>query len=449
MAVVRSFAKRVDAVVVGGGIAGSCAAAALAREGLDVLVCEPGLPSNRRLAGELMHPPAARHLEELGLLEPLERAGAAPVYGFAVFRGPEDRGMLLSYSEVAGGRTSSIAIEHATMTRTLLEAVRGRRHVEVRDGARVVAIEPRGDRTAVTIEQNGERELVGAPLVVLADGRGSKLGKSVGLDIERGPEIQMVGWRVPGGRLPWPGYAHVFAHGGQATLAYAISASEVRVMFEIGAGEELDVAARLARLPRPFRDDVARAIETEPRLVAKVFAVSTPTIVQGRVAMVGDAGGCVHPLTASGIAFCTRDAVELARTVGEGYRADGTFGVPAALSRYAADRRDPMRARAALGPALVDALTSDSPEMEVLRHGLFHYWSTSARGRRSSLGLLSTEHLRSTTLVREYASVCAHSLRAALDGTVPREMLRPALVGAARRATRAVLDARRAAAVRG
>lgn len=347
--------------------------------------------------------------------------------------------MLLSYSEIAGGRASSIAIEHATMTRTLLDAVRGRRHVDVRDGARVTAIEARGERTIVTIEQDGEQELVGAPLVVLADGRGSKLGKSVGLDVERGPEIQMVGWRVPGGRLPWPGYAHVFAHGAPTTLAYAISATEVRVMFELDPGEELDVRARLAQLPRPFRDDVARAIETEPRLVAKVFAVKTPTVVRDRVAMVGDAGGCVHPLTASGIAFCTRDAVELARAVGEGYRADGTFAVPASLARYAAERRDPMRARAALGPALVDALTSDAPEMAVLRHGLFHYWSTSARGRRNSLGLLSTEHLRSTTLVREYASVCAHSLRAALDGTVPREMLRPALWGAAKRARRAVL----------
>jgi 2-polyprenyl-6-methoxyphenol hydroxylase-like FAD-dependent oxidoreductase len=439
MSVVRSFAKRVDAVVVGGGIAGSCTAAALAREGLDVVLCEPGLPSSRRLAGELMHPPAAQHLDELGLLAPLERAGAAPVYGFAVFRGPTDRGMLLSYSEVAGGRTSSVAIEHATMTRTLLDAVRGRRHVEVRDGARVTAIEPRGHRTVVTIEQNGEQELVGAPLVVLADGRGSKLGKSVGLDVDRGPEIQMLGWRVPGGRLPWPGYAHVFAHGAATTLAYAISPTEVRVMFEVGAHEELELPARLALLPMPFREDVACAIAREPRLAAKVFAVNTRTVVKDRVAMVGDAGGCVHPLTASGIAFCTRDAVELGRTVGEGYRADGTFSVPAALARYAAERRDPMRARAALGPALVDALTSDAPDMQLLRHGLFHYWSTSARGRRTSLGLLSTQHLRSTTLAREYASVCAHSVRAVLDGTVPREAIRPALVGAAMRAGRALL----------
>ena len=45
-----------DAVVVGGGVAGSTSAVSLAKKGLRVLLCEAGLPSNRRLAGELLHP---------------------------------------------------------------------------------------------------------------------------------------------------------------------------------------------------------------------------------------------------------------------------------------------------------------------------------------------------------------------------------------------------------
>ena len=67
--------ENVNAIVVGGGIAASTVAASLAREGLQVLLCEAGLPDERRLAGEWMHPPAAQDLEDLGLL----RGGRRPL----------------------------------------------------------------------------------------------------------------------------------------------------------------------------------------------------------------------------------------------------------------------------------------------------------------------------------------------------------------------------------
>ncbi|HEY8429021.1 MAG TPA: NAD(P)/FAD-dependent oxidoreductase, partial [Sandaracinaceae bacterium] len=362
----RAPARRVDALVVGGGIAGSCAAAALAREGLDVMVCEAGLPSARRLAGELMHPPAAEALDRLGLLDPLVAAGAAPVYGFVVARGPEDRGTLLPYSEVVGARPTSIAIEHARMTRILLDAVRGRPRVTVREGARVTEVDPHGARPVATVRIGDREERIEAALIVLADGRGSRLRTALGFGARRGEELRMVGWRVPRGRLPQPGYGHVFLSGGAIALAYPISREDVRVMFEVGTNEGLDLSSRLASLPEPFRGDVERAIRG-PRLSAKVFALFPDRVARDRVVLVGDAAGCVHPLTASGIAFCARDATQLAAAVGE--RFEGGANVPFALARYERERRGPMRARARLGPALVEAFTSSAPEMRLLRHG--------------------------------------------------------------------------------
>lgn len=428
--------RRVDAVVIGGGVAGSCTAAALAREGLEVLVCEAGLPSDRRLAGELMHPPAAEDLERLGLLDPLIAAGAAPVYGFAVIRGPGDPGTLLSYSEVIGARSSSIAIEHATMTRALLDAVSARPGVTVREGARVLGVDTAGARPIVTIRAGDRDERVEAAVVVLADGRSSRLRAALGFEAERGEELRMVGWRVRGGRLPCPGYGHVFVSEQATTLAYQISRQDVRIMFELGVDASLDLSTRIATLPAPFRHDVERAIEREPRVTTKVFALSTDRVATDRIALVGDAGGCVHPLTASGIAFCTRDATQLARAIGPRFAAGA--GVPSALARYERERRGPMRTRAILGPALVEALTSPSPEMRLLRHGLFRYWATSARGRRSSIGLLSTSESRGAIAVREYASVCLHALRAVSDGAVARDEIVPAIGGLARRSAERV-----------
>ena len=58
--------RHFDAVVAGGSIAGSCAAAALAELGWSVLLCEPGLADHRRLAGELMQAPAVAAFAHLG-----------------------------------------------------------------------------------------------------------------------------------------------------------------------------------------------------------------------------------------------------------------------------------------------------------------------------------------------------------------------------------------------
>lgn len=426
--------QRFDAIIVGGGIAGSSSAAALAAEGLDVLVCEAGLPDERRLAGELMHPSAAADLERLGLLDPLIAAGAAPVYGFAVFRGPTDPGTVLSYSEVRGSRPTSIAMEHSLLTHALLDRLRARPRVTIWDDARVLHVEQSPSRGIATVRRGTEELRVEAPLIVLANGRSSRIRDAAGIEARRGETLRMIGWRVRGGRLPYPGFGHVFAGGKTAALAYQISRDDVRVMIELEGDEVPDVPTLLALFPAPFREDVARAIADAPRRTSTVMALETDRVTEGRLAVVGDAGGCVHPLTATGIAFCTGDAMRLAREL-SGRFAEGR-GVPSALVRYEARRRAPMRARVALGPALTEALTATSPEMRLLRHGLFRYWARSARGRRASMGLLSTHESRRSVLVREYVSVCGHALTGLATGVLPPSEIGPALRGLARRGAR-------------
>ena len=55
-------ADDVDVVIGGGGVAGAASAAALHQLGYRVLVVEPGLNDDRRLAGEVFHPPGVKGL---------------------------------------------------------------------------------------------------------------------------------------------------------------------------------------------------------------------------------------------------------------------------------------------------------------------------------------------------------------------------------------------------
>ena len=154
-----------DVVVAGGGVAGSSTACALAARGFRVLLCEAGLPTDKRLAGELIHPPGAANLDALGLLGPVRRAGGVPVYGFCIFRGPDDPGTLLSYSEVPGGRPTGIAAEHALLTRTILAEAAQRPGVTLWEGARVLDADlaPRCDAASWSPPRGAARACASRP----------------------------------------------------------------------------------------------------------------------------------------------------------------------------------------------------------------------------------------------------------------------------------------------
>jgi squalene monooxygenase len=121
--------------------------------------------------------------------------------------------------------------------------------------------------------------------------------------------------------------------------------------------------------------------------------------------LVGDAAGCCHPLSASGLSSCTRDARVLQQAL-ERYPDD----VPAAVQLYAAKRRAPQRTRIALASALYRTFSEQTPEMEALRIGMFRYWARTRAGRIVSMALLSTRELRMWIMAREYARTVLHAL---------------------------------------
>src|SRR6185437_3164130 len=152
----------VQVVVAGGGLAGSCAAAALAQRGYHVLVVEPGVTYSKRLAGELLHPPALTDLRALGLAGALTDASAQPVHGFAVFLGGDggsDARCVLGYDPDSG---RGATVEHGALVTALLERARSLPNVSVITGARVDGVAHEPDGVVVTIAVGGARHEVRA-----------------------------------------------------------------------------------------------------------------------------------------------------------------------------------------------------------------------------------------------------------------------------------------------
>jgi squalene monooxygenase len=433
---------RSDVVVVGGGVVGLAAAAALERVGSRVTVLEAHDGPNPAFRGELIHPRGVRTLASLGLLDPLVAAGAARVRGFAVFSTDAlVDGRSSAANALAGGRDSAagtagaphrvdppvllpysadgepdgggLALDHVELVDILAAEVARRPGVRVTRGARVK--EPIVECGAVSGVRTEDGDEVRAPLVVIADGRHSRLRKLLGVPTTTELLSYSVAIALDRDVLLEADHGHVFVDSPGPTLAYPCGRGRVRMVIDVPLGaakgqEKLRAYLRehcASRLPEPLRSTMAEALDrsasasASPLGGAANHAIYTDACAVRGAALVGDAGGCSHPITAAGMTNGMHDVATLAQAVAERGLTD------AALALYQRRRYRFIRGREAFTRALHDVLLGARPGTRSLRDGMFAYWRASARARRASMAVLCGDDERVTSFVTEYLRVVA------------------------------------------
>lgn len=404
-----SLAHHFDVIIAGAGLAGVAAAAALREFGYRIAVIEPGLDPARRLAGELLHPLGVMAARELGLSHLLE--SGTPVAGFAVFPTSESEPYCLSYSRMDLLPSRGIVLRHDLLRRLLLEELDRLPYVTVFPGARVVAVKQSGrGPVSVTVSSDGRNWTLDSDLLVGADGRVSKVSEMAGIGRRKYRISGMIGYELRDCPLPKAGYGNVFLAAGAPSLAYEIGPAKVRLIVDIPYQSEQmltrdDDPSCLAALPEPFRDHVRRGLGAQPGVAAANYFCLPDRVYSGRVVLVGDAAGCSHPLTATGLSACAQDALHLRQGL---RRTGGDIGQ--ALKFYAAARRHSQRTRLALVNGLYEVFKARTPETDLLREGIFRYWGSSARGRSTSMALLAACETRRSVLAWQCANVLFHGL---------------------------------------
>ena len=400
----------VDVLVAGGGPAGCTTAAAMAQLGLRTVLADAGQDRRKQLAGELLHPVGVEELTAFGFSEVL-RSGGAPIVGFAVVDG--EKTALLPYAP--GNR--GLGIEHHALIEPLLDILEKRGDVEVRRRTRVALVSDGTDGVEAILTRDGKSERVRARILVASDGRASPLRRALGITEHHDRLSMMIGVLVDAAALPHAGRGHLFIGGPAPVLAYPISGTQARVMVDLPLGSTPDRVRTepeiLSGVLEPLRQAVLEALQREAPLIASNDTRTTEQVYKGNVVLVGDAAGCCHPLSASGMASAVRDARAL-----HGAMSSALNDVPAALAAYARARRPANRTRIALASSLYEAFSKDSSEMAALRSGLFRYWERSPTGTRISMSLLSTRETRMSVMAREYARVVVHGLMALGAGGV-------------------------------
>ena len=196
-------------VVIGGGPAGACASALLARMGLDVVLLErERFP--RAHVGESLLPGSMPILESLGVMEEVREAGFTVKPGATMIWGTEREPWSWYFSETHATYPHSYQVWRPEFDAILLNNAQ-RSGVDVREGWQVtrVVFDEGGSATAVrcraTDGSSGEVELP-ACYVVDASGQSGVLARQLGLlewdDFFR--NLAVYGYYEGGERLPEP-----------------------------------------------------------------------------------------------------------------------------------------------------------------------------------------------------------------------------------------------------
>ncbi len=401
-----------DVIIVGGGFVGLTTAVALAKNSTrSVLVLEARSSTDPRFRGELIHAHGVRSLKALGLDHVLEAAGAARADGFAVITGQCDEVIQLSYPDGYG-----LAIDHHEMVHALRKEAASLHHVQIMTGVRIVDFVRKDSAICGVLTDDGREFL--APLTVVADGRHSRLRPLTGLSEVAKLLSFTAAVKVKNTELPRANYGTVMVGAPGPILAYQIKANEIRMCLDVPSGRaKCSRTALLTMLkneyapfvPQPLRAAMIAAIDNgEVELCANQAITTERCVVEGAV-LVGDAAGCSHPLSATGMTIGLVDALSLRDALND---LSPKKSLQKVLLQHEVRRYRYSRAREVLAQALYEVFMGATPGAALLRDGMFRYWRTNARGRNASMALLAGEDSRITSFAREYVTVMFDAMAA-------------------------------------
>ena len=343
-------AERATTVVVGGGPAGAATAWWLARAGVDVLVLDRARFPRPKPCSEYMSPQASRLLEEMEVLEEVERAGAAQLAGMTV-RAPSGtiiRGLFAGEHRWRGHRDRGLALQRTELDPILLDAAR-RAGARVVEGARVhdLLFDRAGRVSGVraSMADGGSRE-IDERFVVGADGLRSVVARRLGLArASRFPKrIALVTHYEGVAGMGELGEMHVEPDGYLGLARVGGDRTNVAVVIP---------AARAAELSAGTETFLERWIAARPHLVERFRGARRVTPLQATgpfasrarrawapgAALVGDAADFFDPFTGEGIYAALRGGELLAPYLVAALDAGSPLGERTALEAYDRARR--------------------------------------------------------------------------------------------------------------
>ncbi|MDH3242142.1 MAG: UbiH/UbiF/VisC/COQ6 family ubiquinone biosynthesis hydroxylase [Alphaproteobacteria bacterium] len=340
---------RCDVAIIGGGMAGATLALALQSVGVGVVVIErddPGRWADQAFDGRVSAIAAGSRQvwQSLGAWEAMAR-DAEPILDIRVTDGDQPFVLHFDHQELGGGPMGHI-LENRRIRAALLDAVEAAPGIRLMAPRGVAGIERDAAAAVVTLEGGGA---VQALLVVGADGRGSQVRESAG--------INQTAWRYGQGAIVTT-VLHERPHEGTAeerfldpgpfailpmtddeegrhrsSIVWTDRADLVPAYLDLGASDfNAELAVR-------FGDHLGAVQATGPRWSYPLGLNLAESYIAPRLALIGDAAHGIHPIAGQGLNLGIRDAAALAEVVVDARRLGLDFGMTTVLDDYQRWRR--------------------------------------------------------------------------------------------------------------
>ena len=373
-----------DVIVAGAGLAGASFALAAAQGGLKVATVDPQ-PFSAQLAptfdgrstaiawstfrmldavgvGEALRPHACR-MDHILVTDGRRPGAASKAASPAFLRFDADE-----IGDANGGEPLGYMVENRRIRQALAEAVAGS-GIDLRTPGSVAEVEQTPGAARVTL---ADGTVLAAPVVVGAEGRGSRVRRAAG--------IETIGWgydqvgvvaTVRLGR-DHGNVAHEYflPNGPFAILPLTEQRASLVWTDSVKAGEALKTAsdeAFQAHLNRRFGEFLDGAVPEGPRFVYPLSLELATALTAPRTALIGDAAHGVHPVAGQGLNMGLKDAAALAEVLIEAVRLGEDIGSEVVLDRYARWRRFDNAALAAGFDGFVRLFSTDAAPVRLAR----------------------------------------------------------------------------------
>ncbi len=364
--------RRVELIVVGGGLTGLTLAIACAAAGIEVAVVDREDPE-----AMLAEPFDGRTtaiaegskqvLDGIGLW-PLVAQEAEPILEIRVADG--DSPLFLHYDHRdIGTAPLGYIVENRVLRRALIERARALPSLVHLAPLAVERVERGGGSALVHLADGGALR---GELVAACDGRQSPLRQAAG--------IRALAWDYPQTGIVCT-VRHALPHRGVA-VEHFLPAGPFAILPMTGQRSSIVWTERAALAPgilaldeRHFHAELARRFgdflgEVEvvgPRWSYPLSLLHAERYVAPRLALVGDAAHVIHPIAGQGLNLGFRDIAVLAELIVDARRLGLDIGAPAVLERYQGWRRFDNMALAAVTDGLNRLFSNSVPPVKLLR----------------------------------------------------------------------------------
>ena len=334
-----------DLVIVGGGIVGVTLATTLKVSGLKIAIVEAQVQvkAARKPQAYALSLVSRRILDAIGVWEKI-----LPQVGkFCSIRlSDADHPQVVNFQTTDLGTDHLGYVgEHRVILEALQTAIAGSSKIQYLCPAEVIAVDYQNTEVVVTVKAEGQLQQIRSKLVIGADGAQSL--------IRSGVSIKTQGWKywqscvtftvkhnAPSNDIAFERFWYsgpmgiLPLCGNRCQIVWTAPHAQAKAI------KELDETEFLTQLQRRTEGLLGELELVSERFVFPVQLMQSERYISHRLALVGDAAHCCHPLGGQGLNLGIRDAAALAEVLQTAYQQEEDIGSLKVLERYENWRRN-------------------------------------------------------------------------------------------------------------